>query len=132
MLCSAACDALPVVGEDGKVVGIITHRDVCAALSRTNQRPSDLTAAQAMSGNIAVCQPTDDVHAALAIMRNRRVRHVPVVNGGGRLEGMMCMSDIVLYARHNDGSRIELSYEDVMNALISIYCHCEPFVDSSA
>jgi len=54
------------------------------------------------------------------------IRHVPVVNEVGKLEGLMCVSDIVLHARHDDGSRIELSYEDVMGALISIYCHVRP------
>jgi len=126
LLCSTACDALPVVDGEGRAVGIITHRDVCDALRRTNQRPSDIEAAQAMSGNLAVCRTSDDVHTALKMMKNRSVRHIPVVNEEGKLEGLMCISDVILHARHDDGSRIELSYEDVMSALISIYCHCQP------
>jgi len=126
LLCSAACDALPVVDGEGRPVGIITHRDVCVALTGANQRPSDVKAAQAMSRDLAACRPSDDIHVALKIMRNRGVRHIPVVNEAGKLEGVLCMSDVILHARHDDGSRIELSYEDVMSALISIYCHCQP------
>jgi CBS domain-containing protein len=81
-----------------------------------------------MSGNVAVCRPADEVHAALKIMRSRRIRHVCVVNEGGKLEGILCISELVLHARHDDGSRPDLSYEDVMGALISIYCHCQPTV----
>jgi len=126
LLSSTACEALPVLDGDGKVVGIITHRDICAALGSQDRRPSELVADQAMSGNVAVCRPSDEVHAVLKLMTSRMIRHVPVVNEVGKLEGLMCVSDIVLHARHDDGSRIELSYEDVMGALISIYCHVRP------
>ena len=53
----------------------------------------------------------------------RKVRRLPVLNEAGNLEGILCMSDIILDARHNDGARPQLSYEDVMNALIGIYSH---------
>ncbi len=123
LLSAAACEALPVIDADGKVLGIITHRDICATLCGTNQPASELAAFQAMSGNLAVCRPGDEIHVVLRVMKSRRLRHVPVVNDTGRLEGMLCMTDIILHARHDDGRRPDLSYEDVMGALISIYCH---------
>jgi hypothetical protein len=51
------------------------------------------------------------------------MRRLPVVGEGGKLEGILCLSDLILYARHEDGSRPDLSYEDVMGVLKSIYCH---------
>lgn len=121
MLWSGGCGALPVVDAGEKVVGIITDRDICVALGTRNKRPSELTAGQVMSSNVAMCRSSDDIHAALKVMRTREVRRMPVVGEEGKLEGILCLSDLILYARHEDGSRPDLSYEDVMGVLKSIY-----------
>jgi CBS-domain-containing membrane protein len=105
------------------VLGIITDRDICVALGTRDRRPSELTAQQVMSREVASCRTTDDIHAALTIMKTRQVRRVPVLGEGGELEGILCVSDLILDARHDDGSKPQLSYEDVMNTLKSIYCH---------
>ena len=123
LLWSGGCGALPVVDSKGKVMGILTDRDICVALGTRNKRPSELMAEQAMSRPVAVCRTGDDIHSALKIMRGGKVRRLPVVNEAGKLEGILCMSDLILEARHDDGNRPELSYEDVMGALKGIYCH---------
>jgi CBS domain-containing protein len=121
LLWSCGCGALPVVDASRKVVGIITDRDICVVVGTKNQRPSDLVADQAMSRQVATCRPDDDIHTALNVMRTRKVRRIPVVNHVGELEGILCLSDLILYARHDDGSRPELSDEDVLSVLKAIY-----------
>ena len=125
-LWSFGCGALPIVDASGKVKGIITDRDICIALGTRNVRPSDLTAGQVMTRPVTVCGSNDDVHAALKIMQTKKMRRVPVVGEDGQLEGMLCLSDLVLQARHDDGSRPELTYEDVMSALRAIYWRPSP------
>jgi len=123
------CGALPVVDANGKVLGILTDRDICVAIGTRNRRPSELRAEDAMSLQIATCKPIDDIHDALKVMRTRKVRRLPVVNDQGRLEGILCLSDLVVNARHDDGSEPELSYEDVMGVLRSVYwLHLPPVV----
>ena len=46
-----------------------------------------------------------------------------MVDDSGKLEGVLCLSDLIMEARHDDGSRPGLSYEDVMSALKAIYFH---------
>jgi CBS domain-containing protein len=121
VLWSGGCGALPVVDASGKVIGIITDRDICVAVGTRDQRPSELVAEQAMSRKITTCRPSDDIHAALKVMRASKVRRVPVVSDAGKLVGMLCLSDLILYARHDDGSRPELSDEHVMGVLKAIY-----------
>lgn len=70
-----------------------------------------------MSSPAATCQASDEIHAALNIMRTRKVRRLPVVDREGKPEGMLCLSDLIMHARHDDGSRPQLSYEDVMKPL---------------
>jgi CBS domain-containing protein len=123
VLWSCGCGALPVVDGSGRVVGIITDRDICVAVGTRDRRPSQLIAEQAMSRQVATCRTGDDIHVALKIMRTRKVHRLPVLNEVGKLEGILCVSDLVVDARHDDGSRPELSYEDIMNTLRGIYWH---------
>ena len=119
----SGCGALPVVDTSGKIVGIITDRDICVAVGTRNKRPSELRAEQAMSHDVAICARGDEIHYALDLMRRRRVRRVPVIGDTGKLEGILCLSDLILQARHDDGGQPALSYEDVMGVLRSIYWH---------
>ena len=123
LLWSASCGALPVIDAAQKVIGIITDRDICIALGTRNQRASELTVGQVMSGKLYMCHSDDEIHAALNTMRVHKVRRLPVVNHEGKLTAMLCASDVLLHVRHDDGSGPELSYEDIVNTLRGIYCH---------
>jgi CBS domain-containing protein len=123
LLWSAGCGALPVVDFTGKMIGIITDRDICVALGTRNQRPSELVAEHVMTRDVATCSGSDEIHTALKVMRAGKVRRLPVVSAAGSLEGILCLSDLIQCARHGDGQRPGLSYEDVMVALKDIYSH---------
>jgi CBS-domain-containing membrane protein len=121
MLRTGGCDAVPVKDAAGKIVGIVSGTDICIALGTTNRRPSELTAEQVMSRNIATCGSRDDIHTALGTMRSRNVRCLPVLDGEGGMEGMLCLSDLIVSAEHHNGRKPQLSYEDVMGALKGIH-----------
>lgn len=108
---------MPVVDSTGNVLGIITDRDICVVLGTRDRRPSELTAEQAMTRDVAACRADDDIHEALRMMSSKKVRRLPVLDRPGKLAGIPCMSDLIRYARHGRGTRPELSYEDVMTAL---------------
>jgi CBS domain-containing protein len=131
LLWSGGCGALPVVDSNREPVGIITDRDICVALGTRNRRPSELVAEQVMSHPAATCRSTDDIHGALGVMRNRKIRRLPVVNGEGKLEGVVCLSDLIVHARHNDGIKPEISYEDLMSTLKCINWRHSPVLVST-
>jgi CBS domain-containing protein len=120
---SMGCGALPVTYSDGRLAGIVTDRDICMAVACENRRPSELTAGDIMTREVAACNADDEIHAALDIMRSRKVRRLPVIGGDGRVEGLLCASDLVLCARHDDGRRPDLSYEDIMGTLKALNRH---------
>jgi CBS-domain-containing membrane protein len=95
LLWQADCGVLPIVDDTGRVAGILTDRDICIALGTRNARASDVHIAQVMHPTVYTCQPDDDVLAALALMSDRRVRRLPVVEGGW-LVGVVSLSDAVL------------------------------------
>lgn len=88
------CGILPVV-EDGRVVGLVTDRDICMGLALAGARPRDRQVGEVMSRAVAACAPDDALESALATMATHRVRRLPVL-AEGRLAGMLSLHDVVL------------------------------------
>jgi len=118
------CGVLPLVDESGKVTGILTDRDICIALSTRDGKSSKITAADVSKPRVVMCEPDDDLHAALKTMRREKIHRLPVVNRAGALEGILSMNDIILRSEKGDGkSQAELSYDDVVHTLQGICAH---------
>lgn len=121
------CGVLPVIAEGGKVVGLITDRDICMAASMKNQRLSNLAVADVISGDVYACKPEEDIRSALKIMQENKVRRLPVIATDGTLEGILSMNDVVLKANEPKEKKApELSYGDVINTYKSICQHRLP------
>jgi CBS domain-containing protein len=89
---------LPVLDDAGHLVGVLTDRDVAVALGTRNRPASELKVTDVMSRTVRSCHPHTGVAAALEAMREFRVRRLPVVDGEGRLCGMLSLNDLVLAA----------------------------------
>lgn len=113
------CGSLPVVANS-TLVGVLTDRDVCIALATRNVPAAEVLVNDLVTHEPWVCHGEDDVSTALEIMRDHRVRRLPVVNMAGRLEGMLSMNDIILRAVPNDRS---VSLERTVETLKAICAH---------
>jgi CBS domain-containing protein len=97
-MCEADCRFLPVVDAAGRPIGVVTDGDICL-LGSTSRRPlGDMSVREAMSGPPAACHPEDSILDALRVMRERRIRHLPVVGSEGLLEGVVSLTDLMLCA----------------------------------
>jgi CBS domain-containing protein len=84
-----------VVSPDGRTVtGIVTERDIVRAVGATWPAPVNQTASQLMSSPVRTCAPGDRLQDVMETMLSRRVRHLPLVEGGA-LVGMVSMGDVV-------------------------------------
>jgi CBS domain-containing protein len=115
------CGILPVV-EDGKLVGVVTDRDMFIALATRNKLASQLSVGEVARETVVTCQPEDDVHSALTTMRQNRVRRLPVLGFGGTVMGIISMSDILLAAGPNEA----VHDEEVVETLQTISAHHRP------
>lgn len=113
------CGFLPVVGDGGNVIGVITDRDMCIALGTRNRKPSDLRVWDVMPHKLFTCMEGDDVHCALKTLRSARIRRLPVIDRDGALVGVLSIDDIVLRAREHL-LRKDVSYADVENTYKAI------------
>src|SRR4030095_9400718 len=89
LMWEADCGGLPVVDEGGRVVGIVTDRDLCMALALTNQSAADLPVPSLLPPPLHTCRLSDEVGEALRIMRLHKIRRLPVVDAAGVLQGML-------------------------------------------
>ena len=89
------CGIVPVVGDHGEAVGVITDRDICLALGRRDVPASALVARNVMTQPVIGCAPDDDSVVALLTMVQHRVRRLPVLGSGGVLVGILSVDDIV-------------------------------------
>jgi CBS domain-containing protein len=88
--------AVPVL-DGGSMVGIVSERDIVRALGEAGTGgPAlpDRPVAAIMTAPVITIRPADSVVGALALMTDRRIRHLPVVDGG-RLVGMVSIGDLV-------------------------------------
>lgn len=95
---------LPVIDEHGKVVGIVTDRDIAMAAATRRRSPANIRVHEAMSSHVVGCLASDEIGAALRLMAHSRVRRLPVLDATGHLAGILSIDDIVLRAvEHEDG-----------------------------
>lgn len=115
------CGFLPVMGNDGKVAGVITDRDICIALGTRNRMAGDVTVREAMTNRLFACSPDDDVHVAMQMMKEGGVRRLPVIALNGTLVGVISIDDLLLRAEAGKiGGRPELSMEEVVKTYRAI------------
>lgn len=94
--------------ECDHVVGMFTERDVLTRVVAQQRDPATTTVEEVMTGEIAYCRPEDDLDHVAAIMRERRIRHVPVCDEARQLQGIISIGD--LNAWRAQGQEVTISY----------------------
>src|SRR5205814_89186 len=83
-----------VVVEDGRVVGMFTERDVLRRVVGERRDPEASLVSEVMTSSIVCCTPDTSVDEARGVMRDRRIRHLPVIDADGRLLGLISIGDL--------------------------------------
>jgi CBS domain-containing protein len=113
----ANCGIVPVVDDDGHVLSVITDRDICIAAATRGLSPGDMRAGDMQRKPVVMCRPEDDLKRALALMKQHRVRRLPVTTDAGVLHGIVSLDDIALAA----GPRDAVTAADVLSTMKAIY-----------
>lgn len=95
LLATHRIGALPVL-EGDSVAGVFSERDAIYRLNESGAQTLDLPVAEVMTAPVVTVAPETDVLAALSLMTRRRIRHLPVIEGG-RMIGLVSIGDLVKY-----------------------------------
>jgi CBS domain-containing protein len=123
------CGSLPVCAADGdgeaRVIGMLTDRDICMAALFQGRPLREIKVADAMSRDIRVARVDDQPEDIELLMRELKIRRVPVTDDGGRLVGIVSLADFARAARGDESLHRDpgVSERDVGHTLAAI---CEP------
>jgi CBS domain-containing protein len=88
--------AIVIVGEGGRVAGIISERDLVRVIADKGPQALMLTASDVMTRSVVTCEEAHTLDELMEIMTSGRFRHVPVVESGA-LVGLVSIGDVVKY-----------------------------------
>jgi CBS domain-containing protein len=87
--------ALVVTGDGDSIAGIVSERDVVRAVASHGATALGRTIGSVMTTQVVTCVAGDTVEHVMALMTDRRIRHVPVVDDQGVLGGIVSIGDVV-------------------------------------
>ena len=85
--------AMPVCGNDGRVLGVVTDRDLVVRCLAAGRSPEKTKVREVMTGFVVSVTPDTGIRAAASVMGHRQIRRLPVVEEG-KLLGMISLSDL--------------------------------------
>ena len=97
---AVVCDA------KGKLVGVVSERDIVKGLSQYGKAAMEMAVRNVMSSPVVTCAPTDSVKAVMEVMSERRIRHLPVLENDDLL-GIVSIGDAVNFRLHE--AQLEMS-----------------------
>ena len=113
------CGIVPVVDDDGRVIALLTDRDICMATYTKNRAPSDIRVGEVASSTVYSVAPDDTLDIAERVMAEQQVHRLPVVDNRGRIAGVLSINDLASHAgaaMRTDG----LSHHSVVELLAAI------------
>jgi CBS domain-containing protein len=114
--------AVPVVDFEGRLVGVVTDRDLCMAAYTQGRRLDEIPVDTVMAKDVLACHMNDSVDAIEALMQSGRVRRIPVVDNDRRPVGVVALNDLARLAARARKSVVD---RELIATLAAI---CEPRV----
>lgn len=98
--------ALMVIGEDMKLLGIFTERDYSRKVVLKGRSSKATAVSELMTQHVHCVSPEDTTENCMAIMNDKRVRHLPVIEDG-KLAGLVSIRDVVNMIIHEKETTIK-------------------------
>jgi CBS domain-containing protein len=86
--------ATPVADQNGRLIGIISERDIIHGLAEYGDAVRQLHVDRLMTRDVVTCSLEDSIVGLMEVMTNRRIRHLPVIENG-KLRGIVSIGDVV-------------------------------------
>jgi CBS domain-containing protein len=95
-----------LVTEGGEIRGIVTERDYLRSVAAEERNDRETPVRTIMSTPLVVVTPKTPVDECMALMTNRRIRHLPVVDGG-EVAGIVSIGDVVKFKSREQSFEIQ-------------------------
>jgi len=115
------CGVLPVVGGDGRLVGVLTDRDVCMSAWSRGQLLTNIRVEDAMSKQVFSLKPGQEVGLAEKLMAEHQVRRIPIVDASEKPVGIVSMNDLA-----REATRAGNFKDGISRAIHTLAAICRP------
>jgi CBS domain-containing protein len=95
------------VWEDGKLIGIVTDRDVCCRAVGEGRDPATMTAREIMTSETSSCFEDQDYADAARLMKAKHLRRLAVMNRKQEMVGLLSVDDLARYSHDLAGEVLE-------------------------
>lgn len=92
---------LPVVGDDGRLIGMLTDRDIAIAAFLQGAPLRSITVSSVMAKEVLTCHADDEIDAVVDALIAHRLRRIPVIDADRRVVGIVSLNDIARAAIAN-------------------------------
>jgi CBS domain-containing protein len=100
-----------LVMEGERIAGMFTERDVLQRVVAEHRDPTETLVNEVMTVEVACCTPFTKIAEARTAMRERKIRHLPVLNDEGHLLGLISIGDLNAYEANSQEQTIFLLQE---------------------
>jgi len=114
------CGIIPIVNDDGRLAGVVTDRDICMAAYTQGRPLGAIEVTKAMAKQVVAVHAEDSIESAEELMRDNRVRRLPVIDNAGRPVGILAINDLARLAGQVKRSAVDRELVATIAAI------CEP------
>jgi len=85
---------VPIVGNQGKLIGVITDRDIVLKVVAAGRDPRGTAVSEIMTTDPVACLPQESIETVMELMASRQVRRMPIVDSHGAIIGIVSQADL--------------------------------------
>ena len=100
-----------IVMHDGQVAGIFTERDVLRRVLGEERSPAGVRVGEVMTEEVICVEPETDLDEVSTIMKQKKIRHIPVCGDNGKLHGMVSIGDVNAAHASNQEAQIHFLHD---------------------
>jgi CBS domain-containing protein len=113
------CGIVLVVNDDGRLAGVVTDRDICLAAYMHRKPLHLIPLAKTMVKQVISVHPDDDVRTAEFLMRDNRIRRLPVIDAAGHPAGVISVDDLVQLAARDTRTPVDREFVGTIAAVMA-------------
>jgi CBS domain-containing protein len=97
-----------LVTEDGELKGIVTERDYLRRVTLEGRNEKETPVREIMTAPLVYVTPDTSIDECMAVMTERRIRHLPVLTEGREVAGIVSIGDVVKFQSRRQHAQIRL------------------------
>jgi CBS domain-containing protein len=113
------CGLVLAVGDNGRLAGVVTDRDICLAAYMHRKPLHHIPLAKTMVKQVISVHPGDDVQSASQLMSDNRLRRLPVIDDAGHPVGVISVDDLVRWAARQNRALVDHEFVDTLAAVMA-------------